>query len=74
MKVKKNLFIETVNRGQINKDQVDVFVKCLKLVLVYRIFYKNKPWTTRNKGFRTYAYSKALNFKALKVELLANYK
>ena len=40
MKVKKNLFIEMVNRGQINKDQVHVFVKCLKLVLVYRIFIR----------------------------------
>ena len=27
-----------VNRGLINKGQVDVFVKCLKLVLVYVIF------------------------------------
>ena len=37
-----------------NKGQVDIFVKCLKLVLVYRIFYMNKPWAARNKGFRTY--------------------
>ena len=30
-----------VNHGWINKGQVDIFVKFLKLVLVYSIFYKN---------------------------------
>ena len=42
-----------VNCGYINKGQVDVFVKCLKLILVYRILYKNKPQAARNKGLRT---------------------
>ena len=40
MKVKKNFFIEMVNRGSINKGQVDVFVICFKLVLVYKIFIR----------------------------------
>ena len=31
-----------VNSGWINKGQFDNFVKCLKLVLVHKIFYKNK--------------------------------
>ena len=43
-----------VNREWKNKDQVDVFVKCLRVVLEYRSFYKNKPKTAKNKGFRTY--------------------
>ena len=40
----------------VNRDigQVDVFVKCLKLALVYRIFYGDKTLAARNKGFRTY--------------------
>ena len=32
-----------VNSGYINKGQVHKFVKYLKLVLVYRIVYDNKP-------------------------------
>ena len=43
---------------------VDNFVKCLKLVLVYRIFYKNKPYAARNKGFRTYVDPKAITLKS----------
>ena len=38
-------------------------LKCLNLVLVYRYFYKNKPQTARNKGFRTYVNSKAITLK-----------
>ena len=52
-----------VNSGWINKGQVDNFVKYLKLVLVYRIFYKNKPYAARNKGFRTYVDSKVITLK-----------
>ena len=40
--------------------QIDVFVKYLRVVLVYRIFYKNKPQAARYKRFRTYVNSKAL--------------
>ena len=40
----KELFLyEKFNSGYINKGQVDNFVKCLELVPVYRIIYKNKP-------------------------------
>ena len=38
----KELFYYVVNCGKINKGQVDVFVKCLKFILVYRIFYESK--------------------------------
>ena len=55
---------EKVNRGQINKGQVDVFVKCLKLVLASRISYKNK--LAANKGFITYVDSKVLILKPWK--------
>ena len=42
--MKKNVFIyEMVNHREINKGHVDVFVKCARMVLVYRISYKNKP-------------------------------
>ena len=41
-------------------------MKCLKLVLVYRIFYKNKPSTARNKSLRTYVDSKAITLKPWK--------
>ena len=34
---------EMVNCGQTNRGQSDVFVKCVRVVLVYRIFYKNEP-------------------------------
>ena len=50
-----------VNSGKINKAQVDNFVKCLKLVLVYRLFCKNKLQAARNKGFKT-----STNFCTLK--------
>ena len=40
--------------------------KCLKLVLVYIIRYKNKPKAVRNKAFRTYVDSKALTLKSWK--------
>ena len=63
-KVKKDFLYEMVNCGQINKGQVDIFAKCLKLVLIYRTFYKNKPQAARNKGFRTYVDSKALTLKS----------
>ena len=38
--------------------------KCLKLVLVYIIRYKNKPQAVRNKAFRTHVDSKALTLKS----------
>ena len=31
------------NRGEVSRGQVDVSVKCLRVVLVYRLFYKTKP-------------------------------
>ena len=37
------LYEIVINSGKINKDQVDNFVRCLKMVLVYKMFYKNKP-------------------------------
>ena len=52
------------NRGQINQGQVGVFVKCLTLVPVYRLFYKNKPLAARNKGFGTYVDSKPKNLES----------
>ena len=52
-----------VNSGKINKAQIDNFVKCLKLILVYRLFCKNKLQVARNKGFRTSMDSKALTLK-----------
>ena len=36
--------MEMVNRGKMNKGQFNVFVKWLKLVVVYKMFYKSKPW------------------------------
>ena len=57
--MKKNVFIyEMVNHREIDKSHVDVFVKCARMVLVYRIFYKNKPYVARN-----YVDSKALTLK-----------
>ena len=41
-------------------------MKRLKLVLVSRIFYRNKPKTARSKGFRTYVESKAKTIKPWK--------
>ena len=52
-----------VNCIQINNGQVNVFVKCKKLVLVYRHFCRKKPYAARNKGFTTYVDSKALTLK-----------
>ena len=43
MKVKKNFLYKMVNRGKIYKGQVGVFEKYLRVVLVYKIFYNNKP-------------------------------
>ena len=40
---KRTFLYEMVNSGYIDKYQVDNFVKRLKLVLVYRMFYKKKP-------------------------------
>ena len=40
-----------------------IFVKCLKLVLLYKIFCKNKSKAVRNKDFKTYVNSKAVTFK-----------
>ena len=31
------------NSGYINKEQVDNIAKCLKLLLVSRMFYRKKP-------------------------------
>ena len=60
-----------VNSRQINKGQVDTYVKCLKLVLVYIVFYKSDPQAARNKVFRIYVDSKVMT---LKVELRFSYK
>ena len=56
-KRKRTFSYEMVNSGYIYKDQVDNFVKCLKLVLVYRMFYKE---TIGCKGFRTCVDSKTV--------------
>ena len=37
----------------LDRCQIDNFVKCLKFILVYRMFYKNKPEVAGNKDFRT---------------------
>ena len=52
-----------INNGQINKGQVNNFVKCLKLVVVYRSFHKNKIWAAKAKDFRTPKDSTAITFK-----------
>ena len=44
--------------------RLKIFVKCLKLVLLYKIFYKNKSKAVRNKDFKTYVNSKAVTFKS----------
>ena len=61
--------MEMVNRGKINKGQVNVLVKWLKVVVVYKIFYKSKPWGAKNKGFRTYVNSKGLTLNILKYRI-----
>ena len=39
-------------------DQADVFAKYLKLVLVFRFFYKYEPQASSNNVLRTYVDSK----------------
>ena len=63
MKVRNKFFIGMINRGYINEIQVDIFVKCLKLVLVYNFFYKSKPEAARIKPFKPCVDSKALTLK-----------
>ena len=57
-----------VNSGLINKGQVDNFVKCLKLVPVYRIFCKNKPQAVKVKLL--FIYKKKFRLKSLNKSFL----
>ena len=61
-----------VNRGWINKHQFYVFVECLRVVLAYKSFYKNKPGSKKQK-FQNLCGLKSTNLKALKVEILFRY-
>ena len=66
-KSEKELFnMKCLIVDRLTKGPVDVFMKCLKLVLVYKFFYKSKSQTARNKGFRTYVGSNALTVKPWK--------
>ena len=56
-----------INREYINKGQVDVSVKCLRLALVYRMFYENKTQAARKKDFRNFVDFKALTLKPSKL-------
>ena len=54
--------------------QVDDFVKCLKLVLVYRIFTRPNYRLQETKVLEVIDSSFSTNLKTLKVELLFHYK
>ena len=42
-----------MNWLMVDRCKINNFMKCQKFVLVYRMFYKNKPDAARIKDFRT---------------------
>ena len=57
----------------VNKGQVNVFVKCLKLVRMYTIFLEKQTIGCKKQRFQNLWGLKSTNRKASKVELLFNY-
>ena len=49
MKVKNNFFMEMVNRGKMNKGQVNVFVKWLKVVVCKKCFIRANHGVQKTK-------------------------
>ena len=57
----------------VNKGQVNVFVKCLKIVRMYTIFLEKQTIGCKKQRFQNLWGLKSTNRKASKVELLFNY-
>ena len=57
----------------VNKGQVNVFVKCLKLVRMYTIFLEKQTIGCKKQRFQNLWGLKSTNRKVSKVELLFNY-
>ena len=69
---------QRVEKGRIgnkwvNKGQVNVFVKCLKIVRMYTIFLEKQTIGCKKQRFQNLWGLKSTNRKASKVELLFNY-